>query len=141
MHRDPDELSRAVEALSEMYPKTFFVCGPQRLPLKHDIAGDIKTYIANNPSCELRFFNIDATVAWYCDRVGYHKASSIAGTPRLDLRVSGPEPLPRPRRGSKAKRPLPPLSASRRESASAAATNPVSAPVSPSSSAFRHSGR
>jgi sRNA-binding protein len=86
MHGDPDDLSRAVEALSEFYPRTFFVEGRHRRPLKHNIARDIEADIAKDPESELRFYNIDEAVNYYVDHVGYHKTCSIAGTPRLDLR-------------------------------------------------------
>jgi sRNA-binding protein len=85
MYSEPDDLARAIEALSEIYPRTFFVNGRLRQPLKHDIVQDIKADIADDPNSELRFYNIDETVAWYCTHVGYHKACSFAGTPRLDL--------------------------------------------------------
>jgi sRNA-binding protein len=82
---DPDDLSRAIEALSEAYPRAFFVNGRLRRPLKHDIARDIKTAIAKDPSSELGFYDIDDAVDWYQGNVGYNLACSTAGTPRLDL--------------------------------------------------------
>jgi sRNA-binding protein len=85
MSSDPDDLSRAIEALSEAYPRAFFVNGRLRRPLKHDIARDIKTAIAKDPSSELSFYNIDDAVDWYQGHVGYNLACSTAGTPRLDL--------------------------------------------------------
>jgi sRNA-binding protein len=71
MSSDPDDISRAIEALSEAYPKAFFVNGRQRRPLKHNIVRDIKTAIAKDPSNELRFYDIDDAVDWYQSHVGY----------------------------------------------------------------------
>jgi sRNA-binding protein len=85
MLMERDDRDRAIEALSEMYPKAFFENPRQRRPLKHDIAKDIKKDLAANPDCELRYYDIDDAVAWYTSHVGYYKACDTAGTPRLNL--------------------------------------------------------
>ena len=82
---DRDDLDRAVEALCEAYPKAFFDNPRQRRPLKHNIAKDIHADVAANPGSELAFYDIDATLGWYCSNVGYQKGSSVAGTARLSL--------------------------------------------------------
>jgi sRNA-binding protein len=82
---DRDDVERGIEALSEAYPKTFFVPGRMRRPLKKGIAADLKAKLKENPGDELNFYDIDATLDWYCAHVGYVKNSSVAGTPRIDL--------------------------------------------------------
>jgi hypothetical protein len=83
---DRDERDRAVEVLCEMYPKTFFSNPRQRRPLKHGILQDINADLAAHPDSELKFHDIEDTVDWYCSHVGYHRACSIAGTPRINLK-------------------------------------------------------
>ena len=80
-----DDLESAVQVLSETYPKAFFVNARQRRPLKEKIGEDIKADIRNNPGSELQFYDVDQVLAWYCDHVGYHKASSVTGAARVDL--------------------------------------------------------
>lgn len=58
---ETDDLDRAIEALSEAYPKAFFVIGRQRKPLKHDIAQAFAAIEAGKRSrilpgsCDCRF--------------------------------------------------------------------------------------
>jgi sRNA-binding protein len=85
MFSDSDDLNRAIEALSEAYPRAFFVNGRLRRPLKNHIVRDIKTAIAKDPNSELRFYDIDDAVDWYQRHVGYNIACSTPGTARLDL--------------------------------------------------------
>jgi hypothetical protein len=81
-----DDRERAVEALCETYPETFFLNGRQRRPLKSNILQDIKADIAAHPDSELRFYNIECAIDWYCTHVGHHKCCSIAGVHRVDLK-------------------------------------------------------
>jgi hypothetical protein len=85
MLMDRDDRERAIEALCEAYPKTFFADGRNRRPLKIRIEEDIKADISNTNNNELRFYNIDDTIDWYRTHVGYQLACSIAGAIRLDL--------------------------------------------------------
>ena len=81
-----DDRERALEVLYETYPKTFFSNPRLRRPLKHAILHDIKADLAARPDSELKFYDIEAAVGWYCSHVGYHKVCSTAGTPRIDLK-------------------------------------------------------
>jgi len=78
-----DDRERAVEALCEAYPKTFFAIGQTRRPLKIGIEEDIKAEICSDS--ELRFYDIDDTLEWYRTHVGYQLACASAGAIRLDL--------------------------------------------------------
>jgi sRNA-binding protein len=80
------DLDRGVDALCEAYPKAFFVNGRHRTPLKHNIAGDIKADVSSDSSSELRYYDIDEVVDWYCSHVGYLRACSVPGTTRVDLK-------------------------------------------------------
>ena len=80
-----DDIERGVEALSETYPKAFFVSGRLRRPLKLGIAKDIKADLAADPDSELKFYDIDQVLAWYTNHVGYQNACSVAGAVRVDL--------------------------------------------------------
>ena len=80
-----DDIERGVEALSETYPKAFFVNGRLRRPLKLGIAKDIKADLAADPDSELKFYDIDQVLAWYTNHVGYQNACSVAGAVRVDL--------------------------------------------------------
>ena len=82
---DRDDLERAIEALCEAYPKTFFINARLRRPLKLNIAKDIRADLAKDPDQELKFYDIDRALEWYCNHVGYYKACSVAGTPRINL--------------------------------------------------------
>jgi hypothetical protein len=84
MLADRDDCERAIEALCEAYPKTFFAIGKTRKPLKIDIEDDIKSDICKHDS-ELRHYNIDDALEWYRTHVGYQMACSTAGAIRLDL--------------------------------------------------------
>ena len=77
-----DDIERGVEALSETYPKAFFVNGRLRRPLKLGIAKDIKADLAADPDSELKFSDIDQVLAWYTNHVGYQYACSVAGVMR-----------------------------------------------------------
>ena len=80
-----DDIERCVEALSEIYPKAFFVNGRLRRPLKLGIAKDIKADVAADPDSELKFCDIDQVLTWYTNHVGYQYACSVAGAVRVDL--------------------------------------------------------
>jgi sRNA-binding protein len=80
-----DDLERGVEALSETYPKAFFVNPRLRRPLKIGIAKDIKADLAADPDSELKFYDINQVLAWYTNHVGYQYACSFAGARRVDL--------------------------------------------------------
>jgi ProQ/FINO family len=82
---DRDDRESAIEVLCETYPKTFFSNPRLRRPLKHGILQDINADLAEHPDSELKFHNIEAAVAWYCNHVGYHRCCSVAGTPRINL--------------------------------------------------------
>jgi sRNA-binding protein len=82
---DRDDLESAVEALCEAYPKTFFINARLRRPLKLGIAKDVKADLATDPDNELKFYDIDRTLEWYCGHVGYLIASSVAGAARINL--------------------------------------------------------
>ena len=82
---DRDDLDRAIEALCEAYPKTFFRDPRLRRPLKLGIEKDINADLARDPESELKFYDIDRAVEWYTNHVGYHRACSVAGTPRINL--------------------------------------------------------
>jgi hypothetical protein len=82
---DRNDVERAIEALCDAYPKTFFINPRLRRPLKINIAKDIKADVAKDPDHELKFYDIDQALQWYCNHVGYHKACSVAGTPRINL--------------------------------------------------------
>ena len=81
-----DDRERALEVLCETYPKAFFNNPRLRRPLKQGILQDIKADLAAHPDSELKFYNVDDAVDWYCSHVGYHKGSSVAGTPRINLK-------------------------------------------------------
>ena len=81
-----DDRERALLALAEEYPKTFFVEPKRRMPLKHGIEEDIKADLITNQHSVLRFFDIDDAVEWYRSHVGYLKSCSVAGVGRLDLK-------------------------------------------------------
>ena len=85
-----DDIERGVEALSETYPKAFFVNGRLRRPLKLGIAKDIKADLAADPDSELKFYDIDQVLA----HVGYQNACSVAGAVRVDLDGARPAPSP-----------------------------------------------
>ncbi|MDF0583304.1 ProQ/FINO family protein [Bradyrhizobium yuanmingense] len=80
-----DERELGVVALSREYPKTFFVDPKRRVPLKKAIEQDIKIDLVRNKGSELRHYDIDCVVEWYCSHVGYHRACSFAGVGRVDL--------------------------------------------------------
>jgi len=85
MLMDRDDRERAIEALCEVYPKTFVAEGRNRRPLKIGIEEDIKADISNTNDSELRFYNIDDTIEWYRTHVGYQLNCSVPGAVRLDL--------------------------------------------------------
>jgi sRNA-binding protein len=85
MNADYIDRDHAIEILCELYPKAFFLNPRQRKPLKHDIIKDIKAEIAKDPNHELRFYDIDDALAWYCNHISYHINSSVPGTKRVDL--------------------------------------------------------
>jgi sRNA-binding protein len=80
-----EDRDRAIQALAREYPKTFFVIGERRKPLKHDIDKDIEADIAKDNDHPLLDYDIGDALAWYQSHVGYQKACSIAGASRLDL--------------------------------------------------------
>jgi ProP effector len=82
---DRDDLERAIEALCEAYPKTFFMNPRLRRPLKLNIAKDVKADLATDPDSELKLYDIDQALEWYCSHVGYYKACSVAGAARINL--------------------------------------------------------
>jgi sRNA-binding protein len=82
---DRDDLERAIEALYEAYPKTFSMNARLRRPLKLNIAKDIKADIAKDPDSELKYYDIDQALEWYCGHVSYLKESSVAGAARINL--------------------------------------------------------
>jgi sRNA-binding protein len=81
-----DESERALEALIETYPKTFFKSPPQRRPLKPNIVNDILKDIAANPDSELKYENIEDAIDWYQSHLGYQMALSVAGASQIDLK-------------------------------------------------------
>jgi sRNA-binding protein len=85
MTMERDDLERCVETLCEYYPKAFFLNARLRRPLKVGIAKDIKTDIAANPNSELRHYDVDQAVEWYCSHIGYYRVCSVAGTARVNL--------------------------------------------------------
>jgi hypothetical protein len=81
-----DDRERAIEVLCETYPKAFFANPRLRRPLADGILQNIKADLAEHPDNELKFYDIQDTVDWYCSHVGYHRNSSVAGTPRINLK-------------------------------------------------------
>jgi sRNA-binding protein len=81
-----EERDRALLALTEEYPKTFFIEPKRRVPLKHGIEEDIKADLITNQNSALRYFDIDDVVGWYRSHVGYLNSCSVAGVGRLDLK-------------------------------------------------------
>jgi sRNA-binding protein len=77
-----DQDHRAViELLAQVFPKTFFVAGFQRRPLKKNIVADIER--VNDPS--LASFDIGDAVDFYINHWDYDAACSIAGADRINL--------------------------------------------------------
>jgi ProP effector len=85
MLTDRDECERAIEALSEAYPKTFVLTGKARKPLKIGIEDDIKAELLKSADNELRFYDIDDALEWYRSHVGYQLACAVPGATRFDL--------------------------------------------------------
>jgi sRNA-binding protein len=85
---DRDDRERAIEALSEAYPKTFFVEPRKRRPLKNGIEKDVADDLAADvDDSELRFYDIPDAIEWYRSHLGYQKACSTVGNSRVDLKV------------------------------------------------------
>jgi sRNA-binding protein len=80
-----EDRDRAIQALAQEYPKTFFIIGQRRKPLKHGIEKDIEAELAKDNDHPLLDHDIADALAFYCSHVGYHKACSVAGTSRIDL--------------------------------------------------------
>jgi sRNA-binding protein len=77
---------RTIEALSELYPKTFFVDPRKRRPLKIGIEEDIARDVAADPGSELRGDDVDDAISWYQSHLGYQYACATAGASRVDLK-------------------------------------------------------
>jgi hypothetical protein len=84
-HSLREDRDRAVQALAQEYPKTFFIIGERRKPLKHGIEKDIETELARDNDHPLLDFDITDALAWYRSHVGYQKSCAVAGVPRIDL--------------------------------------------------------
>jgi sRNA-binding protein len=82
---DRNDLESAIEAPCEAYPKTFFMNARLRRPLKLDIVKDIKADLKADPDSELKFYDIDQALEWYCGHAGYYRTCSIAGAARINL--------------------------------------------------------
>jgi sRNA-binding protein len=80
-----EDRERAIQTLAQEFPKTFFVIGERRKPLKLNIEKDIEAEVAKDNDHPLLDYDIADALAWYQSHVGYQKACSIAGTSRLDL--------------------------------------------------------
>ena len=80
-----EDRDRAVQALAQEYPKTFFIIGERRKPLKHGIEKDIAAELAKDNDHPLLDFDIADALAWYCSHIGYQKSCSVAGVNRIDL--------------------------------------------------------
>jgi sRNA-binding protein len=80
-----NERDRALLALTEEYPKAFFIEPKRRVPLKHGIEQDMKADLTTNQHSALVYFDIGDAVAWYRSHVGYLISCSVAGAGRLDL--------------------------------------------------------
>jgi sRNA-binding protein len=80
-----EERERAIKALAEEYPKTFFVIGERRKPLKLGIEKDIEADLAKDSDSQLLDYDITDACAWYTSHVGYQMACSVAGANRIDL--------------------------------------------------------
>lgn len=91
-----DDIERGVEALSETYPKAFFVNGRLRRPLKLGIAKDIKADLAADPDSELKFYDIDQVLAWYTNHVGTKMPA--ASQEQCGSTSTVPRPAPSPSR-------------------------------------------
>jgi sRNA-binding protein len=79
-----EDRDRAVQALAQEYPKTFFIIGERRKPLKHAIEQDIEADLAKDNDHALLDHDITDAVAWYRSHIGYLK-SCVAGASRIDL--------------------------------------------------------
>jgi hypothetical protein len=75
------DYNEIIQILAELYPRTFFMSGPLRQPLKINILADI---LAQQPP-ELDGANVSAAIEWYTSHYGYQKSVAIAGSHRLDL--------------------------------------------------------
>ena len=80
-----EDRDRAIQALAEEYPKTFFIIGERRKPLKHGIEKDIEAELAKDNDHPLLDFDIADALAWYRSHIGYQKSCSVAGVNRVDL--------------------------------------------------------
>jgi hypothetical protein len=80
-----EDRDRAIRALAQEYPKTFFTIGERRKPLKHDIERDIEAELAKDNDHPLLDFDVGDALAWYRSHVGYQKSCSVAGVNRIDL--------------------------------------------------------
>jgi hypothetical protein len=80
-----EDRDRAIQALAQEYPKTFFTVGERRKPLKHGIEKDIEAELAKDNDHPLLDCDIADAVAWYRSHVGYQKSCSVAGVSRIDL--------------------------------------------------------
>lgn len=74
--------NEVIQALSEVYPKTFFVTPQQRRPLKPSIINDPEKEKANEPS--LAQYDLRAAVEWYMSHFGYERACT-PGAKRINL--------------------------------------------------------
>jgi sRNA-binding protein len=80
-----EDRDRAIQALAQEYPKTFFIIGERRKPLKHGIEKDIEAELARDNDHPLLDFDIADALAWYRSHIGYQKSCSVAGVSRIDL--------------------------------------------------------
>jgi hypothetical protein len=80
-----EDRDRAIQALAQEYPKTFFIIGERRKPLKHGIEKDIEAELARDNDHPLLDFDITDALAWYRSHIGYQKSCSAAGVNRIDL--------------------------------------------------------
>ena len=76
-----DEIENVARMLYDNYPKCFFENPRHRRPMKKDIAMDV----INDKSFDVAPEMIHAAVDWYKSHLGYHIASSTAGTKRIGL--------------------------------------------------------
>jgi sRNA-binding protein len=80
-----EDREHLVSLLSQEYPKAFFIEGKKRIPLKHNIEDDLRADLKRNASSNLGFCDLDETIAWYQNHVGYIVNCSTPGAIRIDL--------------------------------------------------------
>jgi sRNA-binding protein len=84
VHTIREDRDRCIQALAGAYPRTFFIVGERRKPLKIGIARDIEADLAKDNDHVLLDYDVVDAIAFYENHIGTLK-NTTTGANRLDL--------------------------------------------------------